>query len=329
MRKSIQFIVKVGLFTTRYFACPLIIVFGIMFFILVIPNITEQYIDYTSFVFVSLIVGLLFSVPIFFVQIGSKITVLLTQRVEKNTNNLDSYLSKLKPSIKTRLALKKYFLLLSISLFLVATVLIGNSTVNRATTSLSFGIGYIFLMTGLFCFLAYQNIYKENERALFFMEKSVERIDNCLKKTESISGTYFFEKALRSYQKTMPSFSAIKSLNDRIKQTELVLKLGTREEINAIRDIMNNFATAIRGNDEPFFYDSLAKLNKILEKFVEEKKEMIKLNMPSNREVVEKSFIEALKPIWDKVVPYLIIIAVLALIYVFFGVNLAKFFGFT
>jgi hypothetical protein len=253
---------------------------------------------------------------------------LFSKRVEKKSYNFNAYFSKLKISIGTRLQLKKYFLLLGISLLLIASVLIGNSIVNRATTSLSFGIGYIFMMAALFCYLVYQNIYKENERAAFFMEKSIERIDDCLTNKKSKYSTHFFEKALRSYQKTMPSFSSIKNLNKRIKQTELVLKMGTEDEIIAIRNIMNDFAKAIREQNEPSFYDNLAKLNQILEKFVKEKEELIKLDMPTSREVAGKSFAEAVKPIWDKVVPYLIIIAVLAAIYFLFGVNLAKFFGF-
>jgi len=331
MRKITEYFVKAGLFTIRYFVCPLIIAFGFMFFLLTVPNIATKSIDYFPFAVLSLLFGLFVSTPIFFIQIGMKITSLLGKRFEKRGREITVSLSKYKPSIKTRLQLKKYFLLLAIPMLLIAFMLIGNSVVTREGTepfSPNFGIGYIFVVVALICLQFYQAMYKESELALLYMEKSIKYIDNCLKGTENKPDAYFFGQALKSYEKTMPSFSSIRHLNDRIKQTELVLKLGTREEIIAVRDFMKAFAQSIKEHDEPSFYDNLAKLNLFLEKFVERKKDVIQLRMVSNREVAKNSFVEAIKPIWNKVVPFLIIIAVLALIYLLFGINLAKFFGF-
>jgi len=330
MHKITEYFVKASLFTIRYFVYPLIIAFSLMFFLLTIPVIATKSIDYIPFVHLSLLFGLLFSTPIFAIQIGMKVTTLLGKRFERKGQEISVSLLKYKPSIKTRLQLKKYFLFLAISMLLIAFVLIGNAVVTREGTepvSLNFGIGYIFVVVAMVCMQFYQVIYKESERALSYLEKSIRYIDNCLEGTENKPDAHFFGQALKSYEKTMPSFSSIRHLNDRIKQTELVLKLGTKEEIIAVRDFMKAFAQSIRERDEPAFYDNLAKLNLFLEKFVEGKKETIKLRMVSNREVAKKSFIEAVKPIWNKVVPFLILIAILALIYVLFGVNLAKFLG--
>jgi hypothetical protein len=331
MHTALQYLIRAILFTIRYFIAPLIVGFGVMFFILTIPSITIKSINYYPIVVLSLLFGTLISTPFLFLQIGMKIVLLLSQKFVKETTSFNVRISKLKPSIRTRILLKKYFLAVSISMFLIAIVLIGNSIVTREGSeplSLNFGIGYIFVVAGMFCLQIYREIYEENEYALFFMEKSLEYTNYCLEKAESEPNVYSFEKALRSYQKTMPSFSSIKNLNDRIKQTELVLKLGTKEEIGAIRDIIEAFTKSIREHDDPSFFNNMSRLNQLLEKFVDEKKDLIQLSTISNREIAQKSFIEAAKPIWNKVVPYLIIIAIFAVIYLLFGVNLARFFGF-
>lgn len=120
MGRKILYLAKVSLFTVRYLICPLVVVFGIMFSILVIPIISSQSINYLPLILISLAYGWIFASPIFFLKIAFSVS----KRFERKADSLENRLSKkFKISIRTRIDLKKYFGVLSFSMFLVCLVL--------------------------------------------------------------------------------------------------------------------------------------------------------------------------------------------------------------
>lgn len=333
MNRIIQYLVKASLFTLRYFVCPLVIIFGIIFFILTFPVIGSNSINYYPLILLSLIFGSLFSSPIFMIQIATKITFLLAKRIDKNANRITTWTQRIpKPSIKTRLELRKYFSLLAISMFLISSAFFSRSIAIQIASEKyqpppDFFVGYISLVAAFFFIQIYLNIYKQDEKALFFLEQSVTNIDYCLKEGKLRPSSRLFEIALKSYQKILPSSYPIKNLEKKLKQIELLLKRGTKEEIIKFREFVNALANSIKQHDSPSFDRSFSELSQFLEQFEHEKETMYELNKLSRREAWKKTLSEFLKPSLEKVIGYLILLAILVLLYYLVGVNLAGLLG--
>jgi hypothetical protein len=330
MGRKIQHLAKVGLFTIRYLVFPFIAVFGVVFFIMMFPNIGVQSLDYFPLILVSLLYGWVISSPIFFMQIAMQISVSLGKKAEKKVNSLENRLSKrFKPSIKTRLELKKYFGALSVSIFLVFSVLFAKSVVTQFNVihrgielpSIEVVAAYVSLIVALFFLQLYIVAYRQTEKALFFFEQSVENINYCLEDDVRRPYIRFFEKALKAYQKTEPS---IKDLERRIRQMGLVFRRGTRDDIIKIRDIINSFTSSIREHSPSSFDDSFKELAKFLDEFEKKKNDMYKFDMIPRREMWKNTLFDLFKPSLKKWIGYLILLAIVAFLSLLFGYERAK-----
>lgn len=117
---------------------------------------------------------------------------------------------------------------------------------------------YITTIVAVFFLQLYVFVYSQTERALFFLEQSVENVNCSLKKDIGRPYIRFFEKALKAYQKTMPSFCSM-DLEKRIRQTELVFRRGTKDDIIKTRDIINSLADSIRQQNPASFDNGSAR----------------------------------------------------------------------
>lgn len=171
-----------------------------------------------------------------------------------------------------------------------------------------------YLMTIVaFLFLQlYTIIYSQNERALFFLEQSVGNINYSLENDIRRPYIRFFEKALKAYQRAIPSFCSM-NLEKRIRQTELVFRRGTKEDIIKTRDMIDSLANSIKENNPSSFDDGFSELTRFLDKFEKQKEKngMYKLEIVSQRELW-KHMLFTLG--WKKDVSILVAILVIAFV---------------
>jgi hypothetical protein len=220
------------------------------------------------------------------------------------------HLPEIRISIKTRLEIRPYVLLLSVSVFLIfLTTFIGSF--KSLNLPLQFSPIRLFLfitsyVSAILLFILAHSIYSQEEKAIFLLD----RFFRSGPKMKDL------ERALKSYQKTLPAFYKMTHLKEIVRRTRLVLSRGTDEEVTKIRRYALSLCNAIREDDSPLFDRLLTDMNNFLLTVETQKSDIIQM-VSSRKELLQGSFkrvfSESLKEIF---VAFIVIILLIILYFV-------------
>lgn len=243
----------------------------------------------------------------------------------RNNRNLPIGLERIrKISIEKRLQIKPYFLILSISMVLILlAVSVKDYASFSAPLKLSVSDSFVFLLTYLgagYLFLVYVAIYRQEEKAVFFLRKFLRNSDCC---SQGIRiSTKDFEVGIKAYQKTLPSSYWMLNIEEKVKQLKLVLDRGTKEDKTKARMFLQSLTTPILVNDTECFDNIFSEFNSFLMKKMAEKEDIIRITyLP----IHDKWGITFRRIFWtglEKVMPYLILFFFVASFYVIFHISL-------
>jgi len=228
-------------------------------------------------------------------------------------------------SIKTRMELKPYLLTISLSMFLLIIALYAKAFGTDGTLRLPVLDSLLYILfssIGGIVFITYFVIYEQEEKAIFFLDRFFRRIDLCLLNKGIRVGTSDFEKAIKAYQKTLPSSCTLKDLNGILKRTQLVLSRGAREEIGKFQLFTYSLSNAIKERNANLFDNIFSEMSSFLMAKEWEKINIIQVIIPSRKEAIRSSFNKSFVEGIQKILPYFLLFTFIVIIYVLFHIEL-------
>jgi hypothetical protein len=255
-----------------------------MFFLLVVFNYfsaNPANTNYLSLVEASLVFSLLLAITIFFMETT-------TAFFEKINLYLEKHLPKMRRiSIKTRMRLKPYLLVLAISMLLVTLAILLKS--NQTNTSVQpfssdFVILFVSSVSALSLISGWARCYTQEERAIFLLDRFFREIDFCMKEPRIRISIKDFREALKSYKKTLPSFYALKSLEETVRQTKLILDRGNSCEISKVQLFVFWLSSSIKMNDASSFREHFLDFRKFLAETENKELEILQVNQSKIKE---------------------------------------------
>jgi hypothetical protein len=189
-------------------------------------------------------------------------------------------------SIRTRISLKPYLLIVAVSLLLITLafqIMFSKTGTSLQPFSLDFWAVFGPYAISLLFLSGYVRCYKQEERAIFLLDRFFRRIDFCLRKPKIRLSVKDFKNALESYQKTLPDFYSLKNLEEKVRQTQLILDRGTPQEIRELQLFVFSLSSSIKMNDASSFRENFQNLCQFLERKEIEEKKILQVNQ-TNKE---------------------------------------------
>jgi hypothetical protein len=240
MSKAKSYFGKAFYHIFKYFVCPFLTILGVMFLLLVSLNFLSENpanTDYLFLVELSSILSLLVAIPLFLIESMTLLPPAL-RRNERINLLFEQHFPRIgRISIKTRIELKPYLLALALSSFsiFIAVMIKANQTnTSLKFPSLDFWIFFVSYMGLPLFFVTYLRLYNKEEKAIFLLDRFFRRIDFCLNEPRSGLSAVDFENALKSYQKTLPSFYSLNNLKERVRQVQLILEEMKLQKCNTL-----------------------------------------------------------------------------------------------
>jgi len=316
-----------GLYLFKYLLCPFLIILGTIFLIFTILNkLSTSPVSSYSILWESSLFSLIFWSPFFVSMVLAKILSAIIQS-EKLRRYEEKHFPKIRIriSIKTRMEIKSYLLILSFSMFLVTLAMLVESYQTYATPpqfSLFGRLVFIFsYLATILLLMISLIIYKQEERAIFFFDRFFRSINLYQSNLRIRVDIKDFEKALKSYQKTLPSFYALKNLKEIVGRTQLVLNRGTSDEITKTQMFIHSLSNSIKTHDKPLFDKTLIEMNKFLVDMEAGKKDIIQINV-SRKELLQSSFKKVLSESMREILVALVLLSIIIIFYFVFGIKL-------
>jgi uncharacterized membrane protein len=243
---------------------------------------------FSVFAEVSSLFSLLIAIFIFLIKSMDALNNFLESN-ETVQRSLEKHVPKIEPiSIRTRISLKPYLLIIAVFLFLIALAFL--IMASETSTSLqffslnfwSFFSSYAFSLLFLF---GYSRCYKQEERATFLLDRFFREIDLCLRQPRIRLSVKDFKNALESYQKTLPDFYSLKNTEEKVRQTQLVLDRGTPQEIMELQLFVFSLSRSVKMNDVSSFTENFQNLCQFLETKENEEKKILQVNQTKKKKL--------------------------------------------
>lgn len=284
MRRITCYLERIAFHLLKYFASPFLAFFSVMFFLLVVFNYLSTNpasTNYFSLAEVSLVISLLPAIIIFIMKTANSFGGALGQNKEINLY-LEKRLPKMRRiSIKTRMRLKPYLLVLAISMFLVSlAIFLKLNQTHAPVTPFSYDSVILFVSYGSSLLLIYgwARCYTQEEKTIFLLDRFFRGIDFCMKEPRIRISIEIFREALKSYQKTLPSFYTLKSLEETVRQTKLILDRGNSGEISKVQLFVFYLSSSIKMNDASSFRKHFSDFRKFLGENESEEEKILQVN---------------------------------------------------
>jgi hypothetical protein len=290
MGRITRYLGRITFHLLKYLASPFLVVFSVIFFLLVVFNYfstNPANTNYLSLAEVSLVFSLLPAIIIFIMKTTTAFSDAL-QRNKKINLYLEKHLPKIgRISIKARMGLKPYLLVLALSMLLVSLAIYFKS--NQTNTSIQpFSsdsvIFFVSYGSALSLFSGWARCYTKEERAIFLLDRFFRRIDFCMKVPRIRLGIKDLREALKSYQKTLPSFYTLKSLEETVGQTQLILDRGNSCEISKVQLFVFRLSSSIKMNDASSFREHFLDFRKFLGENESKEEKILQVNQSRIKE---------------------------------------------
>lgn len=288
---------KIGSHLLRYLATPFLAVFSTIIFLLVVANYfsaNPSNTNFLSLIGVTSIFALFPAILIFTL----KTTTSILEALGRN-KKLNLYLEKHRPrtsriSIKTRMVLKPYLLVLSLSMLLLTiAILLKSNQTNTPIQVFSFDFVIFMVSMGLSLLLvsAWGRCYTPEERATFLLDRFFRKIDLCLRKPRIRLDMEDFKNALKSYQKSLPCLYSLRNLDDTVRQTELILNRGEAQEISKVQLFVFCLSCSIKTNDASSFHQNFLDFCKFLGENESNEEKILQVNQSRIKEYLRINFL--------------------------------------
>lgn len=297
----------------RYFIFPMFVVGNILFLIGIIISLVMHYpnVDAWAVLISSLTLSIFISGYILAVKTIEKLGSYFFSTTER-FSSLRQPLQKI--SIKLRLKLKPYLFWLFISLMMLSFSLAllsvpyshGEETDPQAEPI--YWAGIVLIFGAVVLYYLYGSVYEEKERALYLLDRFNNDIKSYLKGRNGKPSFKDFREALNSYQRCLPTFFVMKNIKKRAIQIGLVLDRGTKDEIENLREILQNIYVSIKDEDKPSVDQHFNDMIELLDKFQASREKLLEAVITSKKETAKSFLREMVPPILQNVVPYIILV---------------------
>lgn len=251
-----------------------------------------------------------------------KFIPLLSKATEKGVKK-----RRLRP-LSQRLASRKYYLL-SFYCFTLLTLVSLIFLVRAYWPAFTITSASRFILTVFFLEFAalsvyyYQYLVQDRERAVFYLRSFNEKLEKALDgKHGQIPSAKLLSDGFKYYEKSLASPFKLKSIKEKLRQIRLVLERGSKGDCKKLLSIFRKIVDAIEKENHEEFDTLFIELRDSLNTYVNTKKDVIELGKPTRMSRIESSLSQLAKPIAEKVVPWLVILAIVALISYLSGIRI-------
>lgn len=329
MHKAVRYFAKATLHFIRFCVYPIVVAFSFLLFAFTIATwfVTPSEVNSITILQASFLFAVILSSPILVVYTVKGIFD-LADKSEKVTTFFHKHSPKIREKlpIESRLVLKRYLLYLSISMFLLTIALLIRSIPNIPVSLFSLDLWSWFGAYVLAGFLlqGYQGAYTEEERALFFLKEFNRDVKRYIENDDTQPDVQSFEKVLKSHQRTMPSYCGFKNWKLKVRQIQIVLERGSKKDISQLQVFLNDLLKSVEDNNNSSLDKHFAEMVRFLEDFEKEKSAVIEISILSKKEKMKTSLQQLLKPVLNKVIPYIILAALGLAMSMILGIKLTN-----
>jgi len=228
--------------------------------------------------------------------------------------------------LSQRITSRKYYLILSYCFALLGAVslifLVRSYPPTTSVSFISFALTIVFLELSIAYIYRYQIIVQDKEQAVFYLGKFWDRLRKAYEKKGQIPSIEDLSKGFKYYENSLASSITLKSTKEKLNQINLVLDRGSKSDHKRLMRVLKKIIDAIEKGDHNEFDIVFVELIDFLSAFENEKRDVIELGKPTRIKRGRLLLSELAKPILERVVPMLIILAIIALVYIWSGIRL-------
>jgi hypothetical protein len=123
-------------------------------------------------------------------------------------------------------------------------------------------------------------MYNEKEKATYLLQEFCNQIKCYLQHGNTAElNMDLLKESLKSYEMTLPDFCFLRKLKERIIQIELVLRRGSKEDIQKMLTFLQQIYTSINSDDAQSFERYFSDMIKFLEENQAKRSEILELRI--------------------------------------------------